>query len=405
MGAFLRGRAGHSADLSADRTARRALSALRRAQELNAFISLLPTEGDGPRVAIKDLIDVAGSVTTGGGRVFPQIPAETDAPMIRRLRADGCVLVGKTNMDEWAYGALGANEHYGDMHNPWAPERIAGGSSGGSAIAVATGAVDWAIGTDTGGSIRIPAGMCGVVGFKPTTGTIDRTGVMLLSRTLDTVGTLASDVRTAVRAAKQLAGVDRAPLVVPSSLANFRVGVPRAWIDDLDDTSAAVWTVVSAGLPNVDLGARDEIAAPALVILDFEAAARHRDSIEEDGGRYGAAVAAKIRSSMAIGEPAYRDALAQQIVVRKRVAAAMAHMDALLLPVTTSVAPHRTAIGSRAQMLQYVRPFNTTGQPVIALPAPSAGLPVGMQVVGSPGADDTCAAVALAFEAAWGARQ
>lgn len=383
----------------------RLVRALERAASLNAFISLLAEEGRGQRVAVKDLVDVAGSVTTGGGRVFPRLPAAADAPLIRRLRASGCAIVAKANLDEWAYGATGANAHYGDMRNPWSPDRIAGGSSGGSAIAVATGAVDWAVGTDTGGSIRIPAGMCGVVGFKPTVGRIDRAGVMLLSQTLDTVGALAPDVRTAVRAVEQMAAVDLGLPEEPPALEAFRIGAPRAWIDTLDDVTAEVWASVSERLPDADLGRREDVSAPALVILDFEAAARHRESVAQDSARYGTEVADKLCRGMTISEASYRGALAGQQTAARRVAAGMASLDAVLLPVTPDVAPRRDAIGPRERMLQYVRPFNTTGQPVITLPAPSPQLPVGIQVVAARGADATCAAVALALEAAWAGRR
>jgi Asp-tRNA(Asn)/Glu-tRNA(Gln) amidotransferase A subunit family amidase len=378
-------------------------TAVHRAQELNAFISIAAPAaiGEGPRVAVKDLVDVAGCVTTGGGRVFPLVPAARDAPLIARLRDAGCCFVGKTNLDEFAYGALGANEHFGDMHHPHARDRIAGGSSGGSAIAVAVGAADWAIGTDTGGSIRIPAGLCGVVGFKPTLGTIDRTGVVLLSETLDTVGALAPDVRTAVRAVEQMSGRDLGLPTEAPALTGMRIAVARAWIDALDDTTAAAWERVAAGIDEIALPPRDDMAAPALTILDFEAAARHGASLQTDRERYGWAMAAKLDRSREVGKAEYQAALAARAQARERMAAAMAGVDAVLLPVTPDVAPLRAAIGPRARLLQYVRPFNTTGQPVIALPAPTDGLPVGIQVVAAPGADRTCAAVALALEAAW----
>jgi Asp-tRNA(Asn)/Glu-tRNA(Gln) amidotransferase A subunit family amidase len=375
------------------------------ARELNAFISMLGDEARGPRVAVKDLIDVAGSVTTGGGRVFPEVPAESDAPIIRRLRVSGCSLVAKTNLDEWAYGAIGANEHYGDMRNPRAPDRIAGGSSGGSAIAVATGAADWAIGTDTGGSIRIPASLCGVVGFKPTLGKIDRRGVTLLSASLDTVGALAPDVRTAVRAVEMMTG-EHLPLPDrPPDVASFRIGIPQDWIDDLDETTAEVWEAVATDLEPIALGDREAIASPAPVILDYEAAARHGRSLERDPGRYGVATAAKLRNARSIPASAYRDALARREVAQTTVAAAMRTVDAIMLPVTPDVAAPPDSIPSRDRLLGYVRPFNTTGQPVIALPAPTPGLPVGIQVVAAPGDDETCAAVALALEAAWHGRR
>jgi prepilin-type processing-associated H-X9-DG protein len=153
-------------------------SARRRVLEradLNAFISVSSEDGTGTVVAVKDLVDVAGMVTTAGGVILPREPATEDAPVIRRLRQEGCVVVGKANLHEFAYGITSVNPHYGAVRNPHDVERVAGGSSGGSAVAVAAGMCDWAVGTDTGGSIRIPASFCGVVGFKPQPGSIDMT--------------------------------------------------------------------------------------------------------------------------------------------------------------------------------------------------------------------------------------
>src|ERR1051326_6670311 len=150
--------------------------------DLNAFISVSDESGDGSVVAVKDLIDVKGTVTTAGGIILPETPAAEDAPVVRRLREQGCVMVGKTNLHEFAYGVTSVNPHYGPVRNPHDRERVAGGSSGGSAVAVATGMCNWAIGTDTGGSIRIPASLCGIVGFKPAVGTIDIGGTVPLSK-------------------------------------------------------------------------------------------------------------------------------------------------------------------------------------------------------------------------------
>jgi aspartyl-tRNA(Asn)/glutamyl-tRNA(Gln) amidotransferase subunit A len=379
------------------------LTPMARARQLNAFTSMLSPRDSGPgaRVAVKDLIDVRGSVTTGGGRVFPRMPAASDAAVIGKLRAARCCLVAKTNMDEWAYGALGANHHFGDVSNPWAPERIAGGSSSGSAVAVALGAVDWAIGTDTGGSIRIPASLCGVVGFKPTVGTIDKSGVIALSETLDTVGSLARGVRTAVEAVELMAGVDLHLPSTPAEPGEFRIGVPRAWIAGLDRPTATAWKRVAGDLPEVDLGDRLDAAEPALVILDFEAAMTHGESLREDPERYSAAIAAKLRRSLRLTVGAYERALVDQQRVRQAIATTMAGWDAILLPTTTAVAPVRSRVGSRERLTRYIRPFNTTGQPVITIPAPTESLPVGIQVVGAPGADSVCARVALALEHAW----
>ena len=160
---------------------------IRERPELNAFISVSDEQGDGIVVAVKDLVDVKGMVTTAGGIILPTIPATEDSPVIRRIREAGCVIVGKANLHEFAYGVTSVNPHYGTVRNPADTGRVAGGSSGGSAVAVAAGMCDWAIGSDTGGSIRIPSSLCGVAGFKPVFGSIDIHGVIPLSRSLDTL--------------------------------------------------------------------------------------------------------------------------------------------------------------------------------------------------------------------------
>src|SRR3979490_898634 len=149
--------------------------------DLNAFISVSSEEGAGTVVAVKDLVDVAGMVTTAGSVILPREPATEDAPVVRRLRTQGCVIVGKANLHEFAYGVTSVNPHYGAVRNPHDPGRVAGGSSGGSRVAVAAGMCDWAIGSDTGGSIRIPASFLGGGGFKPAFGRVERGGVLPLS--------------------------------------------------------------------------------------------------------------------------------------------------------------------------------------------------------------------------------
>src|SRR2546427_2022486 len=168
---------------------------IRERSELNAFISVSDQGGSGDAVAVKDLVDVTGMVTRAGGVIWPDPPAPDDAPVIRRLREAGCLIVGKANLHEFAYGVTSINPHYGTVRNPHDPERVAGGSSGGSAVTVAAGMCDWAIGSDTGGSIRIPASLCGVAGFKPAFGSIDIGGGVPPSTTPGTPRPVAAGVR------------------------------------------------------------------------------------------------------------------------------------------------------------------------------------------------------------------
>lgn len=367
---------------------------------LNAFISLTDEEGDGPVVAVKDLMDVRGTVTTAGGRVLPDVAAASDATAVARIRAAGGVVVGKTNLHEFAFGPTSHNEHYGDVRNPHDWTRVAGGSSGGSAVAVACGACNWATGTDTGGSIRIPASLTGVVGFKPTLGMIDTGGVFPLSRTLDTVGSFALDVATATTAVATMSGVD-VGAAEGLAVSDLRLGVPRGWVFDLDDDTARAWRLIATSLPEIDFPNRMELAAPALTILEFEASRLHREWLERTPELYGTEIRERLRAALRTTEDEHRAAVGRIEALAAAADAALNGFDALLVPATACVAPRRDDHTTREPLTRFARPFNTTGQPVVTLPAPSRGLPVGIQVVAARGADGTAASVALALEHAW----
>jgi aspartyl-tRNA(Asn)/glutamyl-tRNA(Gln) amidotransferase subunit A len=357
-------------------TARRRI--LERA-DLNAFISVSSEAGSGIVVAVKDLVDVAGMVTTGGGIILPREPAVDDAPVIRRLRQEGCVMVGKANLHEFAYGVTSVNPHYGAVRNPHDVARVAGGSSGGSAVAVAAGMCDWAVGSDTGGSIRIPASFCGVVGFKPALGSIDTTGVIPLSPSLDTLGPLAPDVMSAARAYAMMSGeaMPREPMPKP------RLAVPAGWVSDLDEDTARAWRLVSDGLPEVEFIKREPLYVHGLTVLQVEASTYHRRWVAESPEKYGADVLAHIRRGLEILAVDYAAALAAIRELRVKAMSAMEGIDALVLPASAIVAPLITAgTEVREPITRYTRPFNATGQPVVSLPAPVRGLPVGIQVVG-----------------------
>ncbi|HUZ88079.1 MAG TPA: amidase [Candidatus Baltobacterales bacterium] len=352
---------------------------IRERSDLNAFISVSPEQGEGVVVAVKDLVDVAGMVTTAGGVILPDIPAHEDAPVIRRIRREGCVIVGKTNLHEFAFGVTSANPHYGTVRNPHDPARVAGGSSGGSAVAVAAGMCDWAVGSDTGGSIRIPASLCGVAGFKPAFGSIDTDGVIPLSWSLDTLGPIAPDVAAGARAYTMMSGeqIDLARLKRP------RIGVPAGWVTDLDQDTAAAWVSVSAGWPEVGFVDREPLFQVGLTILLVEAATYHRAWASNSPEKYGADVLSHIRRGLAITGVDYVEAVRERSRLQDYARQAMEGLDALLLPATAIVAPPVEAGNEvREPLSRFTRPFNTTGQPVVLVPAPVAGLPVGMQVVG-----------------------
>ncbi len=364
-------------------------------KDLNAFISLSSETGPGSLVAVKDLVDVAGMVTTAGGIILPDTPAIDDAPVVKRIRSHGCVVVGKANLHEFAFGVTSVNPHYGAVRNPHDESRVAGGSSGGSAVAVATGMCDWAIGSDTGGSIRIPASLCGVVGFKPALGSIDTAGVIPLSRSLDTLGPIASDVATAAAAYSMMSGQ---PLAVEPVRAP-RLGVPAAWVADLDDQTARAWDAVAAGIPEVDFPDRDELFRVGLTILLVEAAAYHRQWATQSPEKYGADVLALIRRGLEVLAVDFEAALLEWPRLREKAQRALEGVDALILPATAIVAPPVTAGGEvREPLSRFTRPFNTTGQPVVALPAPATGLPVGIQVVGRTNAATIGVAATLEME-------
>jgi aspartyl-tRNA(Asn)/glutamyl-tRNA(Gln) amidotransferase subunit A len=347
--------------------------------ELHAFISVSAEPGEGVVVAVKDLVDVAGMVTTAGGVILPNIPAREDAPVIRRIREEGCLVVGKTNLHEFAFGVTSANPHYGTVRNPHDTSRVAGGSSGGSAVAVAAGMCDWAVGSDTGGSIRIPASLCGVAGFKPALGSIDTSGVVPLSWSLDTLGPLAPDVAATARAYSMMSGdpVDLDRLEKP------RIALPAGWVTDLDQATEAAWRLVSAGWPEIEFVDRDRLFQVGLTILLVEAATYHREWASESPEKYGADVIGHIRRGLAIAGVDYVQAMRERSRLQERAALAMERVEALLLPATAIVAPPVDSGNEvREPLSRFTRPFNTTGQPVAVVPAPSAGLPVGMQVVG-----------------------
>lgn len=383
-------------------TVREARARINELAHLNAFISISDEQGDGPAVAVKDLIDVAGIVTTGGGRLLPDVPAARDATVIQRIRDRGCVVVGKTNLHEWAYGATNINPHFGPTRHPLDPDRISGGSSGGSAVAVATRMCDWAIGTDTAGSLRIPASLCGVVSIKPTYGKLPTDGVIELSRSLDTLGPLARDVDCAAAALAQMSLGPPPPPAAPPALGDLRIGcATEPWVEGLDGATASAWAAISAGLPAMAIPDRVPASDICTTISMYEASRFHRDWIAQDADRYGADVRERLRQGLLISEAEYRGALSRRAGLVREMTAAMSGWDALLVPATAMVAPPITGPDVREPMTRFTRPFSATGQPVITLPAPVSGLPVGIQVVGHRDQELELIGVARALEAAW----
>ena len=382
-----------------------AAEARRRVAEnahLAAFISVSEEEGAGPAVAVKDLVDVRGMVTTGGGAILPGTPAEDDAACVAELRRQGGYVIGKANLHEWALGPTSSNPHHGTVRNPMDVERIPGGSSGGSAAAVAAGLCDWAIGTDTGGSIRMPAALCGVVGLKPSLGTVSTEGVFPLAPSLDTVGPIAPDVRTAGAALEMLSGRSGyAPAASPQPPDSFRLAVPAGWVEDLDADTEAVWTAVAGDLPEIAFPDRLRLTEAFAAISGFESAGVHRRWIEECPERYGPDVLERLRAGLGVPRASYEAALREREAVRREVADAMRGWDAIVLPTCACVAPRIDGPDRREPLTRFLRGFSLTGQPALSIPAPAPGLPVGIQLAGRFGEDAALLRVALALEGAW----
>ncbi len=382
------------------------ISTRRRAKELahyGAYISLAEDAGraSGPLVAVKDAINVAGMVTTAGGRHLPAEPTEADAPIVAALRAAGGRVIGKANMHEYAFGVTNDNPHHGFARNPHDADRVPGGSSGGSAVAVGLNLCDWAIGADTGGSIRIPAGLCGIVGMKPTTGSLSIEGIFPLAASLDVPGPMARGVRTTARALEMLAGGGRfdpgAPKDWQPSLA-----VPAGWVEGLDDETDRVWNEVTAGLPRIDFPALKELEDAFQPILFSEATSYHLDWLREQPELYSEDVRKTLELGFKVSGANYLWALRQRPRLSAAVESAIGSYDAILVPNTSIVAPLIGTPHVREKLLRFCRPFNLSKHPVVTVPAPSRGLPVGIQVVGHLGEDAAVLKVAAALEARWG---
>jgi len=373
-----------------------ARSRIEERSDLHAFISLTDETEEGTIVAVKDLVDVKGTVTTAGAIILPKTPAAEDAPVVARIRKAGCVVVGKANLHEFAYGVTSVNPHFGTVRNPHDPTRVAGGSSGGSAVAVAAGMCEWSIGSDTGGSIRIPASLCGVCGFKPAFGSVDIGGVIPLSPSLDTLGPLAATLAGCASAHAMMSG-EEIPL---DGLTQPRLAVPAAWIAGLDRPTAEAWRIVSEGLPEIDFPSRDSLFQAGLTILLFEAAAYHRRWAAEVPDMYGADVLRLIKRGLDVPAADYEQALVERARLENAALAALEGYDAVLVPATAIVAPPESDANEvREPLSRFTRPFNTTRQPVAVLPAPAPGLPVGIQVAGRTNAETLRAAAWL--ESRW----
>jgi aspartyl-tRNA(Asn)/glutamyl-tRNA(Gln) amidotransferase subunit A len=352
--------------------------------------------GAARRLAVKDLFDTAGVRTTYGSAVFSDYVPATTARAVQLLEAAGWSPAGKANLHEFAYGVTSQNLHYGVVPNPAFPGRTAGGSSGGSAAALAGGLAEGALGTDTGGSIRIPAACCGVTGFKPSFGLISVDGVFPLAPSFDHAGPLARDVAGCVELMRALA-----PSTTLPALSDLRIGV--TWADRCDPLVRARVLEAAAVFGEVSV-VEFPIAETVVPAFMREVADVHRELYAEHGELYGENIRGKIERCLAIEDSAVEAAAGERVALERRADEVLDGFDLLLAPTLAFVAPPADVVEPdvRGEFTRFTFPFNALGWPALALPAGAAedGLPGSVQLVGRRGADGLVLAAGLALEAA-----
>jgi aspartyl-tRNA(Asn)/glutamyl-tRNA(Gln) amidotransferase subunit A len=376
-------------------------------------------------IALKDLIDTTGTRTTAGSALFQDRVPREDAEVVRRLRQAGAVILGKNNLHEFAYGGSSLVSFFGDVHNPRNTAHIAGGSSGGSAAAVAAGLCYAAIGTDTAGSIREPAALCGCVGIKPTYGRVSARGVIPLAWSLDHVGPLAASVGDAAAVLQAIAGYDAldthsadVPVadyisVLREGAKALRVGIPRAhFYDDLDhevgaavEAALAVIGTLVAEVHEVRLEIPTDRAVQAA-----ESYAYHAENIARTPELYQAETLRRIRSGADISATEYIQRRRELDRERRRAHDFFAAADLLVTPATPIPAPAIADLKkdpaalrpAELILLRNTRPFNVWGLPAISVPCgfTKSGLPIGLQIAGSHWREDLVLRLASAYEQA-----
>jgi aspartyl-tRNA(Asn)/glutamyl-tRNA(Gln) amidotransferase subunit A len=389
-----------------------------------AGISLGPL--DGAIVSIKDLFDVAGEPTRAGSKILAEEakPAAADAAIVRRLRAGGAVIVAKTNMTEFAFSGIGANPHFGTPGNPRDRARVPGGSSAGAPVSVADGMCEIAIGSDTGGSVRIPAAVCGLVGFKPSRQRVPTDGAFPLSYTLDSIGPIARNVADCAKADAVMAGEDAlafAPLA-PSALAGLRFGVAEGMpLDRLDDAVAAGFAAAVKKLDAADVRVSHETLAQFEGmnavnakggISPPESCAIHRDRLRRRASDVDPNVLARIERGCAVSAADYVDMLRERSRLVREMDARLAGLDALIMPTTSIVAPTIAEVADpkvfsarNAALLRNTAIINFFDLCAITLPLTTAvsPLPVGLMLVARNGQDHRLLNIAAAVAQLFGA--
>lgn len=357
--------------------------------------------------AVKDLFDVAGLATTAGAAMLAEAPpAVADAEAIRRLHAAGAVLVATTNMDAFAYGFATINAHHGTTRNPHDPARLAGGSSGGSAAVVAAGLVPVALGSDTNGSIRVPASLTGVYGLKPTHASLPMAGVYPFADSFDDIGAFTATARDAASVWRVLADHDAANSEPAIRLA--RLG--GRFAENVDADQLAAMDAIAPGAAVVTLPDIARARSAAFIITAYEGGRFHRPALARDALAYDAAVRDRLIAGALLPDGLYAEAQAFRAAFRDRVLAAMEEVDILLAPATPCTAPaiddpHVVIDGKRSpargDLGIHTQPISFIGLPSFAVPIARADrLPLGLQLIGRPGGEPALFALAARLEAA-----
>jgi len=408
-------------------------AARQRARDLEAMLRTGRLLGPlhGIPIAVKDIIDVAGARCTMGSKIFADHIPREDATVVARLREAGAIIIGKTNLHEFASGTTNVNPHYGPCRNPWDLERISGGSSGGSAVAVACGMGVASLGTDTSGSIRIPAALCGTVGLKPTFGRVSKQGVFPLSPSLDHVGPIARTSMDCAHLLQRMAGHDpiddySADEAVPNFVermdeAKMRLGVPRDYFLDLldEDVEKVFWRFVKK-MESIGFAVREVRLESAELIRDAwapirraEASAVHEELVKRHSSQYGTDVLRMLQDGTRYTAVQYIKAQDYRRIVLADLQRILKDDDALLCPATPIPAPK---IGSEeveirgevldvySTLVRLTIPFNVTGLPAVTVPAGFSreGLPIGVQIAGRPFEEGRILGVAHLYEQAEG---
>src|SRR5712664_3348117 len=389
--------------------------ALAAADDADALLAKGDNRGvlHGVPLAHKDMYYDAGKVVTCGSLIRRDFVATTTSTALQRLKDAGSIRLGSLQMAEFAYGPTGHNAHYGAVRNPWARDYITGGSSSGSGSAVAARLTFAALGSDTGGSIRMPAHFCGVTGLKTTWGRVSRAGAMPLSQSLDTVGPLAQSAEDCALLLGLMAGADpedptASALPVPDymaatkgSIKGLRIGVPTAfYVDDLDpevarilDETIAVLKQEGAEIVQVELPDQRQLTAACQLVLAAEAAAFHKRWMIERPQDYGPQVLMRLQNGLAISGVSYLEAMRWRGPALSAYLAATSGVDAVIAPVAPVAAPTiaESDVGNSPdaeaviqRLTRFTRPINYLGLPSLAIPVgfTRSGLPVGMQLIG-----------------------